>query len=66
MITINRREINFENGMTVADVLRAVGEFADSMTIVVLDGSVLPHERLHNILLSDGALIRVMPIMSGG
>jgi thiamine biosynthesis protein ThiS len=66
MITINRREINFENGMTVANALRAAGESADAMTVVLVDGIVLPCGKLHKELLADGAHIDLLPIISGG
>ncbi|MFZ5643395.1 MAG: sulfur carrier protein ThiS [Bacillota bacterium] len=66
MITVNGREIHFENGMTVADALKAAGESVDAMTLVLVDGKLLPCGRLHMEPLADGSHIRLLPLVSGG
>lgn len=66
MISVNGREINFENGMTVADALRAAGESTDAMTLVVVDGKVIPHNLLQTTPVTDGAQIMLLPLLSGG
>lgn len=65
MITVNEREIKFEKGMTVADAIKAAGEPVDAMTLVVVDGKVLPSGRL-DLELADGMEIRLWPVVSGG
>ncbi|MTI84300.1 MAG: sulfur carrier protein ThiS [Firmicutes bacterium] len=66
MITVNGREINFEKGITVADALEAAGETADAMTLVIVDGKVLPCGQLHTKPLVDGANIKLITLVSGG
>lgn len=66
MITVNGQKFDFENGMTVADALKAAGEYTDSMTLVVVNGKVIPNEQLDIQLLNDGSNIKLMPIISGG
>lgn len=66
MITVNEQEILFEQNMTVADALRAAGEAIDDMTLVMMDGKVLPCGQYHLEPLEDGAHIKLLPILSGG
>jgi thiamine biosynthesis protein ThiS len=66
MITINKREINYEIGMTVADALKEAGELVDSMTLVAVDGKVVPKNLLNSELISDGACIKLLRIIAGG
>lgn len=66
MIKVNGHKIDFEKGMTVADALQAVGKSTDAMTLVMVDGKVLPRERLHKIALANGKEIKLLPIISGG
>jgi len=66
MVTVNGQKINFENGMTVSDALRAAGESPDAMTLVVVEGRVLSRNQLNNELLCDGTHIKLMPILTGG
>lgn len=66
MVTVNGRQIDYQEGMTVADALRAAGEQPDTMTLVVVDGRVLLHDRLAVTPLADGAQIRLLPLLSGG
>ncbi|OLN31864.1 sulfur carrier protein ThiS [Desulfosporosinus metallidurans] len=66
MITVNGREIDYNTGMTVIDALKAAGESADAMTLVVVDGKLLPCGQPYMEPLADGARIKLLPIISGG
>ncbi|MGI9950918.1 sulfur carrier protein ThiS [Moorellaceae bacterium AZ2] len=66
MITVNGKEIDFKNGMTVADVLRTTGESLDAGTLVVVDGKVISHDLLQTTPVTDGAQIMLLPLLSGG
>jgi thiamine biosynthesis protein ThiS len=66
MIMVNGLKINFENGMTVADALKAAGEGTGAMALIVVNGTVLPCNKVHMEQLSDGTHIKVLPLMSGG
>jgi len=66
MITVNKREIPYKIGMTVEDAIRAAGESFDSMTLVVVDGVLIPCGRPHKDPLDDGSYIKLLPILSGG
>lgn len=66
MIMVNKREIDYIAGMTVADALKIAGVFTDAMTLVVVDGILLPTGQPYRQLLTDGAVIRLLPIISGG
>lgn len=66
MVTVNGRWIDYKDGMTVADALRAAGEHPDAMTLIVVDGRVLPYDRIAVTPLADGAQIRLLPLLSGG
>lgn len=66
MITVNGAEINYRDDMTVTDALQAAGESADTVTLVLVDGKVLPFGELHTQPLTDGAKIKLLRIISGG
>jgi thiamine biosynthesis protein ThiS len=66
MITVNGQIINFEEGMTAADALRIAEKPIDAMTLVVVDGIVIPCNQLHNKLLTEDTNIKLLPLMSGG
>lgn len=66
MITVQQVTIPYETGMTVAMALRQAGEQVTPTTLVILQGSVLPFEKLHQIKLEDGAKLGLLPIVSGG
>lgn len=66
MIIVNEQEIDYKIGMTVADAIVKAGETLDIMTLVMVDGEVLPYNRLNSELLVDGMNIKFLPILSGG
>lgn len=66
MITVNGRIINYTNGMTVSDAIKAAGDTADDVTLVLVDGMVLTCGFVHDQLLEDGACIKLLRIISGG
>lgn len=66
MITVNGKKINFKEGMTAADAVMAAGESVDGVTLVVIDGVVLPCGQLPREPLSDGTEIKLLSIISGG
>ncbi|TYO96455.1 sulfur carrier protein ThiS [Desulfallas thermosapovorans] len=66
MIKVNEKQIPFTPGMTAADALKAAGESPGAMTLVVVDGKVVPRDRLDMEPLADGAHIKLLTIVSGG
>lgn len=66
MIKVNGLKIEFKHGMTVADALKLAGKSPDAMTLVVLDGKLLPCGQPYKDSLADGSEIRLLPIVSGG
>lgn len=66
MITVNEKQIRFVEGMTAADALKAAGESPGAMTLVVVNGKVVPRDRLDMVPLADGAHIKLLTIVSGG
>jgi len=66
MIRLNEQGIDFENGMTVADVLKVAGESIGTMTLVMVDEKVLSFDQLNSEPLVDGTHIKVLTIISGG
>lgn len=66
MITVNGREISYKNGMTVADALEAAGEYVSALTLVMVDGKLLPCGQPYNESLVDGTRIELLTIVSGG
>lgn len=66
MIKVNGLKIKFNNGMTVEDALKSAGKSPDALTLVVLNGKLLPYGEPYNKPLTDGSEIRLLPIVSGG
>jgi thiamine biosynthesis protein ThiS len=66
MITVNNREIEFHQGMTVAEALKEAGEILDAMTIVFMDNKVLQHDKLGEEMLEGFENIKLLKIVSGG
>ncbi|CAI1491880.1 Small archaeal modifier protein 2 [Thermococcus nautili] len=55
------KEVEWRNGMTVADVLREVG-FNTESAIARIDGRVV----LEDEKVEDGVTVEVIPVVSGG
>lgn len=66
MIKVNEEEIDFKNGMTVADALQTVGESIGAMTLVMIDWKVLSFDQFKSEELVDGTHIKLLTIISGG
>lgn len=66
MIKVNDQQIEFKDGMTVADALKEAGNPVNNMTLVMIDGKVLSYDQFKSENLADGAHIKVLTIISGG
>jgi len=66
MVTVNGRKIDYYPGMTVLDALKKADITLDTMTLVIVDEKVISVDQISRELLSDGAKIKLMPIISGG
>lgn len=66
MITVNSREIEFHQGMTLAEAIEESGEMLDTMTIVFMDDNVFQHDNLHEKMLEGFENIKLLKIVSGG
>ncbi|KAF5051156.1 hypothetical protein DSECCO2_422010 [anaerobic digester metagenome] len=66
MITVNNREIEFHQGMTLAEAIKESGEMLDTMTIVFMDDNVFQHDNLHEKMLEGFENIKLLKIVSGG
>lgn len=66
MITVNNREIEFHQGMTLAEAIKESGEMLDTMTIVFMDNKVLQHNQLNEEILEGFENIKLLKIVSGG
>jgi thiamine biosynthesis protein ThiS len=66
MITVNNQKIEFHNGMTAADALKAAGEVIDASVLVMADGKILPHNELDIELVAENTQIKLLPVITGG
>jgi thiamine biosynthesis protein ThiS len=66
MVTVNKQQIEFYDGMTVADALKAAGEVIDAMVLVVVDGKILPRNKLDTELVTENTQIKLLPMLTGG
>ena len=66
MVVVNGNKIEYTSGMTIADALASAAEAADTVTLVVLDGMIVPPALLNSTQLSDGSVIKLMRVISGG
>jgi len=66
MITVNGLEIAYVKRMTVIEALKAAGESADGLTLVIVNEKLLPYGRPYTEPLEDGSQIKLFPIVSGG
>jgi len=66
MVTVNNKKIEFYNGMTVADALKAAGEVPDAIVLVMVDGKILPHNKFDVELVAENTQIKLLPLITGG
>lgn len=66
MITINNRDrIEWNEGMTVQDVLDRMG-YDYALITVTVEGRLVPEEDYHDFRLEDGANVIVFHLAHGG
>jgi len=66
MITVNGEQVQHRQSMTLAAALDAVCVDMGAPMLITIDGKLADKANAKRIMLSDGAEIRVMPILSGG
>jgi len=61
----NRDEIEWEEGMTVSDLLERM-RYTFPHIIVKVDGEIVPREEYNTRTIPDGADVRVIHLIAGG
>ncbi|WP_422447322.1 sulfur carrier protein ThiS [Thermoanaerobacterium sp. DL9XJH110] len=65
MIKVNKEDMEYEEGMTVEDVLQKK-KYTFRMITVIVNGEVVPKDKYSTYRIKDGDDIDVIHIMSGG
>jgi len=65
MIQVNDEPLDFEPGITVADVLKKRG-FVSRMLAVWVDGDLVPRDRYETTAIPDGASVTIVHMIAGG
>ncbi len=65
MIQVNGRSVEWEEGMTVADVIRKM-KYTFPMLVVTVDGRHVPKKKYPSTPVPDGAEVRVLHLGQGG
>ncbi len=65
MIQVNGEPLDWQEGMTVRDVLVA-RKYVFPMLIISLDGAMVPRKDYETTVVPDGAILQVIHLMSGG
>lgn len=65
MIKVNKEDMEFEEGMTVEDVLKKK-KYSFRMITVIINGKVIPRDKYPTHKIKEGDNIDVIHIMSGG
>lgn len=65
MIQVNREPLEWREGMTVRDVLKA-RNYVFKMLVVRINGTVIPKRDFDKALIPDGAQVDVIHLISGG
>ncbi|MGB9814192.1 MAG: sulfur carrier protein ThiS [Thermovenabulum sp.] len=65
MIWVNKEEMEYEEGMTVEDVLKKK-KYTYRLITVIINGEVIPRDKYSTHKIKDGDKIDVIHIMSGG
>lgn len=66
MVTVNKIQIQYRQGMTVDDALKEAGEEISPMVIVIVNGKVISRGDISKTRINDKAEIRLLPLISGG
>lgn len=66
MIKIDNKELEFQEGMTVAEALKLIGEKLDQAVIIMVDGKVVSKNDLDTTELQDNSKISLLRLISGG
>ena len=65
MICVNGEPLEYESGMTVADVLK-LRNYAFRMLAVWIDGALVPRKAYALTSVPDGAEVQVLHMIAGG
>ncbi len=65
MIQVNSEPLEWHEGMTVRDVLKAK-KYIFPMLIITLDGRLIPREDYETEIVPDHANLQVVHLLSGG
>ena len=65
MIVVNEEPLDWHEGMTVRDVLRAKN-YRVPMLIIHVDGVLIPKPDYDTAPVPDGAVVQVIHLISGG
>ncbi|NTW85950.1 MAG: sulfur carrier protein ThiS [Holophagaceae bacterium] len=65
MIVVNEEPLDWHEGMTVRDVLRAKN-YRFPMLIIHVDGLLIPKPDYDTASVPDGAVVQVIHLISGG
>jgi len=65
MIVVNEEPLNWHEGMTIRDILRAKN-YRFPMLIIHLDGVLIPKADYDTTTVLDGAVVQVIHLISGG
>lgn len=66
MIKIGNKDLEFKEGMTVAEALNLIGEKLDQSIIVMVDEKVIQKADLESTKLHDNSKISLLRLISGG
>lgn len=66
MIKIGNKDLEFKEGMTVAEALNLIGEKLDQSIIVMVDEKVIQKADLESSKLHDNSKISLLRLISGG
>ena len=65
MITVNGKETEWHEGMTVADLLKAK-KYSFPLIIITINGNIVPKAKYPDTKIPDGAEVKANHLISGG
>ncbi len=65
MIQVNDEPLDWREGMTIRDVLTA-RNYRFPLLVVTLDGELIPRHAYDGTPVPDGAVVKIVHLMSGG